>query len=213
MELIFFPTGGGKTEAYLGVIAYLLSLRRLNSVGEAHAGLGVAVILRYTLRLLTLDQLGRAATLVCALESQRRKTPARLGPERFSVGLWVGRSATANTMEAVKVQVTSYKSGTGSNPCPLTNCPWCRTELGPNSLSLLSGSTPSNKSAFREGQCTRGARLFRRGRWKPAQRLQASAKGTPAPRPHRAGRAASHLRTARHDGGVVRNGGGLPQQP
>lgn len=147
VELIFFPTGGGKTEAYLGVIAYLLALRRLTALGEAHAGLGVAVILRYTLRLLTLDQLGRAATLICALESRRRKTPARLGDQRFSVGLWVGRSATANTMEEVAKQVLSYKSGTGGgNPCPLTNCPWCRTELGPSSLTLLSNGKSSNKS-------------------------------------------------------------------
>ncbi len=76
-ELIFFPTGGGKTEAYQGVIAFTLALRRLRARTAAHAGLGVAVILRYTLRLLTLDQLGRAAALVCPLESLRRKAPAR----------------------------------------------------------------------------------------------------------------------------------------
>ena len=79
VELIFFPTGGGKTEAYLGVIAYCLVLRRLRRARLPDGGLGVAVLLRYTLRLLTLDQLGRAATLICALESQRRKMPAVLG--------------------------------------------------------------------------------------------------------------------------------------
>lgn len=145
-ELIFFPTGGGKTEAYLGVIAVALVLRRLRGQREPHAGLGVAVILRYTLRLLTLDQLGRAASLICALESERRRTPARLGAERFAVGLWVGRSATSNTMAEVGKQVTRFQMGSGPNPCPLTACPWCRTELGPSSLTLLAGGKVTQKN-------------------------------------------------------------------
>ncbi|MFO0590340.1 MAG: DISARM system helicase DrmA [Polyangiaceae bacterium] len=141
VELIFFPTGGGKTEAYLGVIAFCLLLRRLRRAKLPDGGLGVTVLLRYTLRLLTLDQLGRAATLVCALESKRRKTPAELGDTRFSVGLWVGRSATANTMEDAARAVTGYKTGIQGNPCPLPTCPWCRQELGPNSLTLLPSRT------------------------------------------------------------------------
>lgn len=146
-ELIFFPTGGGKTEAYLGVIAFTLALRRLRSRTDAHAGLGVAVILRYTLRLLTLDQLGRAASLVCALESLRRKAPARLGSERISVGLWVGSSATSNTMVQVQKEVTQFQTGSRNNPAPLTNCPWCSTELTPGSLSLLLDGKPTSKGA------------------------------------------------------------------
>jgi hypothetical protein len=135
-ELIFFPTGGGKTEAYLGVIACTLLLRRLRSQDTPHAGLGVAVILRYTLRLLTLDQLARAATLICALEVLRRDDPKRLGTERFSVGLWVGRSATSNTMAEIQKAVLHYQTGRGDNPAPLTNCPWCDTEIKPNSFAL-----------------------------------------------------------------------------
>ncbi|MBK9260675.1 MAG: hypothetical protein IPM54_12740 [Polyangiaceae bacterium] len=141
VELVFFPTGGGKTEAYLGVIAYCLLLRRLRRAKMPDGGLGVAVLLRYTLRLLTLDQLGRAATLMCALESLRRKMPAVLGDGRFSVGLWVGRSATANTMAEVSRLVTGYKTGINHNPCPLPSCPWCREPLGPNSLTLLPTKT------------------------------------------------------------------------
>jgi hypothetical protein len=71
VDLIFFPTGGGKTEAYLGLAAFTLLLRRLRLPGLTSAG--VTVLMRYTLRLLTLDQLGRAATLICALELQRRE--------------------------------------------------------------------------------------------------------------------------------------------
>jgi hypothetical protein len=128
VELIFFPTGGGKTQAYLGLIAFTLLLRRLRGQERTDKGLGVAVLLRYTLRLLTLDQLGRAATLICALEVLRQKEPQRLGDVRFSIGLWVGRSATANTLEQVARQITEYKndnSPRAQSPFPLATCPWC----------------------------------------------------------------------------------------
>jgi hypothetical protein len=143
VELIFFPTGGGKTEAYLGVIAFTLVLRRMRGRSRPDAGLGVAVLLRYTLRLLTLDQLARAATLVCALESLRRDNPEKkLGEVRFTVGLWVGRSATANRLEEVDLQIKRYKSRQGPSPFPLTHCPWCGTELGPDSLTVHPKSSP-----------------------------------------------------------------------
>jgi hypothetical protein len=106
-------------------------------MAERHRGLGVAVILRYTLRLLTLDQLGRAAALACALEIIRREQPDRLGAERLAVGLWVGSSATANTLDVVKRKVSEYKGGQEtSNPCPLPNCPWCGHRLERNSVTI-----------------------------------------------------------------------------
>jgi hypothetical protein len=140
VELIFFPTGGGKTEAYLGVIAFLLVYRRLLGKHRADRGLGVAVLLRYTLRLLTLDQLSRAATMICALEIERKKDIENLGNIRFSVGLWVGRSATANTLREVAIKVQDYLISTQANansPFPLTNCPWCREPLQKSGFSLL----------------------------------------------------------------------------
>ena len=155
VELIFFPTGGGKTEAYLGVIAFTLLLRRLRGRGRADAGLGVAVILRYTLRLLTLDQLRRASTLVCALEMLRRADPERLGDVRFAIGLWVGRSATANTIAEVAKRITEYRnssSQTASSPFPLTHCPWCGNELGKDSLTTLA-SQPGHPRGVTVG-CT-----------------------------------------------------------
>ncbi len=138
VELIFFPTGGGKTEAYLGVIAFNLVLRRLRNQGRPDGGLGTAVLLRYTLRLLTLDQLGRAATLICALELIR-KADTRLGKVRFSLGLWVGKSATANTLDEVAKRITEYRnssSATAQSPFPLPACPWCGKPLGKDSLEL-----------------------------------------------------------------------------
>ena len=136
VELIFFPTGSGKTEAYLGVIAFDLVLRRLRGQARPDGGLGVAILLRYTLRLLTLDQLGRAATLICALEKIRQADPARLGAVRFAIGLWVGRTATANTLKEVASKVTDYKNGRAASPFPLPDCPWCRKQLTPFSLTL-----------------------------------------------------------------------------
>jgi len=149
VELIFFPTGGGKTEAYLGVIAFALVLRRMRGRSRPDGGYGVTVLLRYTLRLLTLDQLQRAATLVCALETLRRDDPARLGDVRFSVGLWVGRTATANTLAEVGEKITTWKTQRDNkkapSPLPLTHCPWCGFELDPDTATLQpSKSAPTH---------------------------------------------------------------------
>lgn len=136
VELIFFPTGGGKTEAYLGVIAFVLAWRRMTGAKRADQGLGVAVVLRYTLRLLTLDQLGRAATLICALEMLRAKQP-ELGEVRFSLGLWVGKSATANRLSGVAKQISEYKNGsTKLSPFPLASCPWCNEDIHPGCMKV-----------------------------------------------------------------------------
>jgi hypothetical protein len=129
-DLLWFPTGGGKTEAYLGLTAYTLGMRRRQgTVGGRLGHAGVAVIMRYTLRLLTLQQFQRAAALICACEVMRRADPATWGAEPFRVGLWVGMKTTPNTMEDAHQSILSGRgagagSGTGS-PLQLTNCPWC----------------------------------------------------------------------------------------
>lgn len=145
VDLLFFPTGGGKTEAYLGLSAFTLIYRRLTNPGLASSG--VSVLMRYTLRLLTLDQLGRAAGLVCALEIERKKDEARLGKWPFEIGLWVGRAATPNRLgergdrqrETAKSRVASFKREYPHkpSPIPLESCPWCGTKLGKESFSLF----------------------------------------------------------------------------
>src|SRR5690606_22007228 len=132
VELLFFPTGGGKTEAYLGVIATTLLLRRMQGQQRPDEGLGVAVILRYTLRLLTLDQLERASALICGLELLRREHPRQLGTQRFSIGLWVGRSGSPNTLAEAKKQITDFRGKTAESkgsPFPLVRCPWCEAPI------------------------------------------------------------------------------------
>jgi len=147
-ELIYFPTGGGKTEAYLGLIAFVLLLRRIRGQGTAHEGRGVAVLLRYTLRLLTLDQLGRAATLMCTLEELRRKYPKELGNARFTVGLWVGASATANRLRDVHQALSDYTPGRTDSPFPLTTCPWCGDPIKIQNIKLVDDAGRPTKKNF-----------------------------------------------------------------
>lgn len=147
-DLIYFPTGGGKTEAYLGLIAFTLILRRLRGKARPDEGRGVAVILRYTLRLLTLDQLGRAATLMCALEEMRRRDPKRLGNARFTVGLWVGQSATANRLKEVHAALHDFTPGRTDSPFPLTTCPWCGEDIKIENIKLVDDQGKPSKTKF-----------------------------------------------------------------
>ncbi|TKC96504.1 DISARM system helicase DrmA [Polyangium fumosum] len=147
-ELIYFPTGGGKTEAYLGLIAFVLLLRRIRGQGSPHEGRGVAVILRYTLRLLTLDQLGRASTLLCALEEIRRRNPKELGNARFTIGLWVGASATANRLRDVHEALSDSTPGRTDSPFPLTNCPWCGEAIKIQNIKIVDAEGKPTKKNF-----------------------------------------------------------------
>ena len=128
LDLIWFPTGGGKTEAYLGLSAFALILERLN--GEENVG--TSVIMRYTLRLLTAQQFERAASLICALESMRRKSPELLGNRRFSIGLWAGGAASPNTWEQALWVREELRIGRDvkEGGIPVTCCPWCGTKMG-----------------------------------------------------------------------------------
>jgi hypothetical protein len=148
VDLLFFPTGGGKTEAYLGLAAFAMVLRRLRHPGsEGREGCGVSVIMRYTLRLLTLDQLARAAGLICAVELEREQDPGRYGAWPFEIGLWVGKAATPNVMgsrgdgrsDTARTKVRLFKADPKGKPIPipLENCPWCGKRFEPQSFVLL----------------------------------------------------------------------------
>lgn len=134
-DLLWFPTGGGKTEAYLGVAAFTMGIRRLQGdTGGLDGGRGLAVIMRYTLRLLTLQQFQRATALICAMEVLRRAEPAVWGDAPFTIGLWVGQRVTPNTTEESHAAIEKErdgKYGTGSTPAQLTSCPWCGSEIAP----------------------------------------------------------------------------------
>ena len=140
-DLLWFPTGGGKTEAYLGVAAFTMSIRRFQgSLGGFDSSRGLAVIMRYTLRLLTLQQFQRATALICAMEVIRREAIANgdmnLGEVPFTIGLWVGNKVspgtTSDSAKAIKDIRDPEKFNAGSSsPAQLTNCPWCGEEIDP----------------------------------------------------------------------------------
>ncbi|MGX9671172.1 helicase-related protein [Mycobacterium sp. HM-7] len=128
VDLIFFPTGGGKTEAYLGASALSLLARRLHDKGDT----GTDTLMRYTLRLLTAQQFLRAAALVCVLEDIRSKNENDLGTEAFGIGIWLGGSSTPNTWKQALANIRQLeRDNSAQNMFLLLRCPWCGTEMGP----------------------------------------------------------------------------------
>ena len=140
-DLIWFPTGGGKTEAYLGLAAFVMALRRIEGTVDGLDGShGVAVLMRYTLRLLTVQQFQRASALICSMEVIRRDRVEQgdesLGTTPFRIGLWVGRRATPNTTAQSEQLVAqarddeNWRGGQGvGSPAQLTSCPWCGSPM------------------------------------------------------------------------------------
>lgn len=147
VELIFFPTGGGKTEAYLGLIAFLGFYKRISN--KKHQG--IDVIMRYTLRLLTTQQFTRAASLICSMEKIREDNEDILGINEFSIGVWLGQASTPNRKEKAKAIVRKLNdkkevdSG-DEDPFLLTKCPWCSAPIG---LVEIKKSFGSGKKSFR----------------------------------------------------------------
>lgn len=135
VDLLWFPTGGGKTEAYLGIAAFVIFLRRLDNPADD----GVTAIMRYTLRLLTLQQFERASMLICACELLRNKY--HLGGSEISIGLWVGGKLTPNHLSDARKNLRLRQngdtiSGDEADPCQILRCPWCGHDLYPTDYEV-----------------------------------------------------------------------------
>jgi hypothetical protein len=147
VDLIWFPTGGGKTEAYLGVTAFTIFFNRL----AGRETEGCDVLMRYTLRLLTAQQFQRAATLFCAMDQLRIGNENELGTDPFTLGLWVGGDTTPNTRKnALSALKELERNPSSENPFVLLQCPWCAAQMGPleqpGAGSRYRGSSGARKS-------------------------------------------------------------------
>jgi len=145
-QLLFFPTGGGKTEAYLGLAAFAFAIRRRQRIVESADGpldgrSGVTVLMRYTLRLLTAQQFQRAAALVCAAELARLADEEMWGAEPFRIGLWVGTDVSPKHFDEAAEQLKRVSSGGGYRLTVLQiqRCPWCGTKISPRDVYADAG--------------------------------------------------------------------------
>ena len=135
VDIVWMPTGGGKTEAYLGLAAFTMLWNRFRQVAsDERLKPSVDVLMRYTLRLLTAQQVQRASALICALEVLRMRIPAELGDSPFRIGAYLGGAATPNTRaDAIKLCDELNKGGRSNRTESgflLTRCPWCGTQMG-----------------------------------------------------------------------------------
>lgn len=127
VDLVWFPTGGGKTEAYLGIIALTIINRRIN--GDHCNNGGTTAIMRYTLRLLATQQFQRAMRVILALEQLRLWDSDRLGTEPISIGLYVGKASLPNNARDLLKECEKWNrvisERRAESQIPLDRCPWC----------------------------------------------------------------------------------------
>jgi hypothetical protein len=142
VDLLWFPTGGGKTEAYLALTAFTIISRRILNEDKAD---GVAVIMRYTLRLLTAQQFERATKLILSLDFLRKQFNNNdeyyFGNTPISIGMWVGASSTPNSFTDAKriydsISQNLIRANLGqnhdiqkANKYPIENCSWCGCKI------------------------------------------------------------------------------------
>lgn len=141
VDLLYFPTGGGKTEAYLGLMAFVIANRRLRAEegGTYNLDGGVTVMLRYTLRLLTTQQRDRITKMVVAAEMIRRKAYPRFGKEPISIGFWVGGGVTPNKFdEFIEKADRPQDARSARNHVykQLLTCPFCGKPLKEENFNI-----------------------------------------------------------------------------
>lgn len=160
LDLLWIPTGGGKTEAYMGIMAFTIALRRIRSSEMSYnkTGAGTSIISRYTLRILTVQQFRRTLKMITAAEYLRtEKVNGKIGwrpkkcdlddtwiygSARFSAGMWVGGAVSPNHLRNKgKGAMDSLmgKKGVNGEPAQVVKCPVCGSFLSLSDSGLPKG--------------------------------------------------------------------------
>lgn len=138
VDLLWFPTGGGKTEAYLAVAGFTIFYRRIHQKPVSD---GVAIFMRYTLRLLTVQQFERSAALICACEVLRQKYSLAGG--EISIGLWIGSGMTPNHLKEAEDRLADLRAMRPvyeGSPVQVTKCPWCNATIDVSGYTIARNS-------------------------------------------------------------------------
>lgn len=122
VEVLWFPTGGGKTEAFLGLLVTALFFDRLRG-----RTVGVTGVVRLPLRLLSHQQFQRIVRVVSAAERVRRE--ASLGGRPFSVGNWIGLGGSPNKVDEAMASEWESNPATCQKWRKLSTCPTCNGPL------------------------------------------------------------------------------------
>ncbi len=135
IDIIWMPTGGGQTEAYLGLAAFTMLWERSKRVASGGRIVpSVDVLMRYTLRLLTAQQVQRASALMCAMEVLRHSVPNLLGDKPFRIGAFLGQASTPNSRKDAVALWNTVDHGARADKVEkgflLTRCPWCGAQMG-----------------------------------------------------------------------------------
>lgn len=121
-DVIHIPTGGGKTEAYLGLVIFSIFYERI--IGHI---MGTTAIVKFPLRMLSVQQMERVVQKVVIAEEVRKEHNIEGDP--FTLGFYVGNSTefpnkTFEEMNAIKEKEKQF----GPNSVPgklIKECPLC----------------------------------------------------------------------------------------
>ena len=171
VDLIWFPTGGGKTESYLALLSFTIFLRRLRDPKN----IGLTSLMRYTLRLLVQDQFSRLSQLIIVMDYLRKEKfmDYELGDDQISLGLFVGKDSSPNSMQAAIAKINQiYKylprkgrrTHTRELPFILDKCPWCSTDL----LTITRHGTEDTSPDFGEDYHGYVKEQLKRNKGKPS---------------------------------------------
>jgi hypothetical protein len=127
--ILWFPTGGGKTEAYLGLLAIALLFDRLRGRGR-----GVTAWMRFPLRMLSLQQLERLGRVIAQLNVLRATEPALVMGDPFAMGYFVGAANTPNSIDAKEMPRLERDVDLRERARVLRKCPYCGSRISIQAL-------------------------------------------------------------------------------